>query len=71
MRRALSTKIPKAIDPQFEQVFVQYGHRVTEQTYGKRYTTRAIAALGKLALIRKRRAFVRGDVAVNIEGGSR
>lgn len=61
MRKALSTKIPRAIDPQFEQVFVQYGHRVAEHTFGKRYTTRAIAALGKLRLFRERRAFVRGE----------
>lgn len=62
MRKSLSTKIPRGIDPEFESVFVTYGHRVAEQTFGKRYTTRAIAALGKLALVRKRRAFVRGVV---------
>lgn len=61
MRKALSTKLVRAVPVEFAQMYASRGQEACERMYGKRATMRYRRAIGKLALNRMRRAFVRGE----------
>lgn len=61
MRKAISTKVVRAVPVEFAKVYAARGQEACERMYGKRATMRYRRAIGKLTLNRLRRAFVRGE----------
>lgn len=61
MRKALSTKVLRAVPVEFAPTYVEHGQEVCERMYGKRATMRYRFAVGVARLNRMRRAYLGGD----------
>jgi hypothetical protein len=64
--RRLPTRVPVPVDPEFVQKFCETGWQRVERIYGKRRVQVWADALGRRALIAKRREYRKSKRAVNV-----